>query len=362
MVIELIILLFILLYIGLISYILKHQIYIHTSTMASIMAFGIVLQGVMNLFFGDGFFHTNFAKILITFIVALWVSFWSSIFISLIKRKWKSLHYKNPVNRFGIGTWIAASSICGVLLANHFPIFTPLVRGLSWFNAALWIFYCWISVKAIMTIFRLRIVQVHGILLLTTVSTQSLIILFHNVYTNVPKQLTYSLLTVGFCFYILGTFLIVKRYTEHSWSVETDWNNTNCILHGALSISGVASIVSGAFNEQSLFVLWGLTVTIFLIVEGIEIYRLIRLVKESGWKRAVFVYNVSQWSRIFTFSMFYTFTGFLPVQRPIISSIQEVVINVGFWVIIALVLIEIILVLQLMFRQKETKQQLQESA
>lgn len=346
-----------------ISYIVKQRVFILTSTMAVVMALGILTQGVLLHFLGINFIKTAAAHLLLAFILALWLSFWVSILFSAISGKWTMLHYSNPVNRFGMGTWVAASSISGILISKHFPQLGLFTEILAYLNTAFWLFYILISMQAFIVIFQKKInINVHGILLLTTVSTQSLILLFHTVFESVHFSFTIGLLAAGFSFYGISLFLILKRYLGSAWSIEKDWNNTNCIIHGALSITGMASIVSGIANERSLLVLWIATAMIFLIVEAIEIYRLSRLVRRFGWRDGAGVYDVSQWSRIFTFAMFYTFTASIPAANGMIASIQVIVGQIGIGVILALVIIELTLALQNFIPSNDYEEPLRKSS
>jgi hypothetical protein len=146
----------------------------------------------------------------------------------------------------------------------------------------------------------------------------------------------------GVSFYIISALLIIKRYSKlGTWSIRIDWNNTNCILHGALSITGLASLVSHLLTKQSVVMLWICVAIVFLIIEMVELCRLFARIKYDGWKQAIFVYDVSQWSRVFTFAMFYTFT-YLSKS----FYVQNLIIISGIWVILALVLFEIGLIVK----------------
>jgi hypothetical protein len=346
-----------------ILYILKNEILISTSAMAAIMSFGIIIYGVLPHFFGNAFLHSTVAKGLVVVVSALWLSFCFSIFLSMWKKQWKELHYVHPVNRFGIGTWIAATSIVSILCMHYFPEAQPIITGLTILNVLVWVFYCYISTRAIAIILKSqKLKNIHGILLLMTVSTQSLVMLIHTSFPTVPRIITTSLFIIGIGFYLVNISLLLKRYLTENWSFETDWNNTNCIIHGALSITGMASIVSGIAHIPTLFIFWNMTLIIFLIIEAIEFYRLFRLVKQFGWKRSIGTYDVTQWSRIFTFSMFYTFTVTLPAVNEAFAMMQMVVTQIGFVIILALVVYEIGLVLHHQFQNKPKKKSRSEAA
>lgn len=332
------------------------NLYVKTSTLAAVMAFGILTRGVLSNYFETGF--DVYGEILVMINITLWLSFLFSLGMAIREGKFKELHLKNPINRFGIGTWVAASSICGILLYIFNDWFVPAML-ISLVNFGLWLFYIVVSIFAFYEIHKNESYhKVHGILLLTTVSTQSLVLLFNTIYPEVPAYLSLGLLVIGFLFYGTGVYFISKRYIGKSWSIQDDWNNTNCILHGALSISGIACIVSGTVNPTIIVTVWIIVFAIYLIVEMIEIIRLYIRVKHLGIKKGIFIYDVTQWSRIFTFAMFDTFTFRLQTNIAIISHIRHFVLSFGIWLILTLIVIEVVLSMRhiLQIHQKMTYQ------
>ncbi|WP_419886990.1 hypothetical protein ACN6MT_15730 [Neobacillus niacini] len=323
------------------------KIYIRTSTMAIVMALGIVTQGVLLNYFGIQFFQHIFGKILCIINLTLWFGFILSFFIASLDGKFKDIHYSNVINRFGIGTWVAGTSISGILFYKQFSHWGFISVIIAFINIVLWIIYIGISVKTFIEISRTKSFQnVHGILLLTTVSTQSVVLLLNTVIKNFPDILNLSLLITGFCFYLVCVFFILSRYIKNSWSIEMDWNNTNCILHGALSISGVASIFTGVISLDLIRVIWRTALITFIAVETIELYRLFRRIKHYGFKEAIFVYDVTQWSRVFTFAMFYTFTSLIHTHLLIESFVIDTILKMGVWVVILLLMVELMLSLR----------------
>ncbi|MFP7299367.1 hypothetical protein [Neobacillus niacini] len=310
--------------------------------MAIVMAIGIVVQGVLLNYFGIQFFQHIFGKILCIINLSLWFSFISSFFIASLDGKFKDIHYSNVINRFGIGTWVAGTSISGILFYKQFSNwgFIPVI--IAFINIILWIIYIAISVRAFIEISRTKSYQnVHGILLLTTVSTQSIVLLLNTVFKEISDIFNLSLLIIGFCFYLVCVFFIFSRYFKHSWSLEKDWNNTNCILHGALSISGIACLVTGIISIDIIRWIWRAAFIIFIAVEIMELSRLFNRIKHYGFTQAIFIYDVTQWSRVFTFAMFYTFTSLFQTHLFIGSIVIETILKVGVWVVIILLLIEL---------------------
>ena len=80
----------------------------------------------------------------------------------------------------------------------------------------------------------------------------------------------------------------------------------------------------------------------FVLVELIEIARMVVRVAKYGWGQGVFSYNVSQWARNFTFGMFYIFTllyrsrlGSVPdVNMPWLVAIQDGIVAWGQYVVL----------------------------
>lgn len=320
------------------------KIYIRTSTMAIVMTIGIVTQGVLLNYLGTQFFQHIFGKILSVINLSLWFAFILSLFIASLDGKFKDIHYSNRINRFGIGTWIAGTSISGILFYKQFFQWGFISVIIALINIVLWIIYIWVSVKTFIEISRTKSYRnVHGILLLTTVSTQSIVLLINTVFKELPAFFNLSLLIIGFCFYLVCVFFILYRYLKNSWSIEMDWNNTNCILHGALSISGIACIVTGIISIDIIRLIWRAAFIIFITVETIEIYRLFKRIKNFGFKNGIFIYDVTQWSRVFTFAMFYTFTSLIHTHLFIGSFVIDTILNVGVWVVMLLLMFELML-------------------
>jgi hypothetical protein len=328
-----------------IYFIFSKKIYIHTSTMAVVMALGIITQGVLLNFFGTRFFFGRVGEFLCIIILSLWGSFSFSFLLSYFNKRFHTIHYSHPVNRFGIGTWVAGTSICGILIYKEFNEWAFVSQILLCVNILLWMIYIGGSLRAFYELNQNRLTKnVHGILLLTTVSTQSIVLLISTVDQNVPSTVDVFLITLGSCFYIVGTFLIIKRYvTSESWTIKTDWNNTNCILHGALSITGLACVVSHVLSKQSVVLIWIIAAIVFLIIESIEVYRLYNRLKHYGMKKGILIYDVSQWSRIFTFGMFYTITFQSAPNQFLLSLTRKVIITIGIWPIIILGIFELFL-------------------
>ncbi|OCA81277.1 hypothetical protein [Pseudobacillus wudalianchiensis] len=319
-------------------FIFHHKIFIKTSTMAIVMALGIIIHGVLYHLANSHFF---FIKMLSALTITFWAAFSFSIILSIVYRRFSSLHIVHPLNRFGIGTWIAGTSICAILIFEQFSYWRPAVLFLSYVNVALWIYYLWLSFQSFHEIRRNLELNVHGILLLTTVSTQSLVLLLNVIHSNVPLILDRVLISMGLTLYAASAFFIIRHMFTPGWTIEDDWANTNCILHGALSITGFACIVSSAIGKPYILLLWIAVTLVFLLVESLEVWRLIKRLRHYGFKQGLWTYNVTQWSRLFTFVMFYIFTSLIKPEMDWFVTVRSIILTAGIPIIFFLLMIEL---------------------
>ena len=186
---------------------------------------------------------------------------------------------------------------------------------------------------------------VHGVILLSTVATQSIVIVWTESYPSLSRTVMLIVLGIGIIFYIFGICLLGMRYKRRNqWSLVEDWTNTNCIIHGALSITGLALVPLQFLSADAMTIFWLIVFSLLLIVEGMEVTRAVLRVRSLGWKKGIFTYHVSQWSRNFTFGMFYAFTMMMHESSrypSVLYDFQASFLTVWAWVVLAVLLAEI---------------------
>lgn len=315
---------------------------------AVVMGCGIFINGAMK---NIEFLDKNAGKISTIVLFLIWIFIAASYIKSAINGTMKNMHLADPIKSFGIGTWVAGTSVCGVSLHERLPEVAFLAKLMFWGNLPLWIFFMVISIRNYNRIYRNSFVnKVHGIILLPAVSTQSIVI-FGNIifkwsFSNIISK---ALILLGVIFYITGFTLIIKRFfVNRRWRIEEDWLNTNCILHGAISITGLAAILSRTVNYNIIIFIWTWVIIWFLIVESIELLRGLKRIKKFGFKKGIVVYDVTQWVRLFTFGMLYTVTMKLDLKlsiltTPIFFTIRNNILRYGKWIILVLIVVEGIL-------------------
>lgn len=308
-----------------------------------IMAVGIFLLGALHQF---PLIENNVGQYLIIMLVPIWLVLLGQFLKSLLNKEYRSNLVHSPIKSFAAGTWIAGTSVTCILMIKHMPGLYFVVPFLIWMNVLSWgsfIIFCTFQFKKIIK--KQATKEVHGVILLSTVSTQSIALLLLNYYQNINSSIIVFIICIGSAFYLFSLGLLFIRFNSN-YSIH-EWKNTDCIIHGALSITGLAMTQSGIFPIQTLMIVWYLAFSLFIVVETIEIIRGIKRIKEYGLKQGILTYHITQWARNFTFGMLYYFT-FNLVNRfsevhPL-SFQQSFMICLG-WVVFALLIIELLLLI-----------------
>ncbi len=308
---------------------------------AIIMANGIFLIGAVDAF---PVLDIQLGKYLAFILLVAWVIIYKDLSIQFFHRDFLVPFIQNPVNSFVIGTWIAGVSVlCNVFL-KYFPEILLMTQAIAILNTFLWLFFlanCFYNFKQLL--FDHKDFPVHGAILLSTVGTQSIIVLLNNVFFQFPSYFSESVIILGLIFYLAGVLLIANRYLRHkNWNLADDWANTNCIIHGALSITGLAIVTTNTFTPTFVIFFWVLIFILLVTVEAVELVRALIRIKKYGWNKGIFTYHVTQWSRNFTFGMFYTFS--LVMQRNPYYPVPDLLYNfqlsfMAFWAWIVLLAI-----------------------
>lgn len=265
-------------------------------------------------------------------------------------------HLASPVGRFAIGSWVAATAVLLRLLLLQLPEWRTLAMLLGILACGIWLWFLIVAVKGLRAVLESSSRSlVPAVVLLSTVSTQSLAIALFDLFPGQwsLRWLAAAFMALGVLFYVVGAVLVVRSHLKaERWTLADDWDNTNCILHGAMSITGLAVIIWNAAPPAVVLGLWLYVLCVFTAVEVVEVVRLAARVRAYGWRRGVFSYHVTQWSRNFTFGMFYAFTHAFAQQRGAaaepgwVDTVQAAILAWGPYAVLLLLLFEIALFLE----------------
>jgi hypothetical protein len=335
-----------------IKYLFMKDISSPTGSGAIVMAIGIFINGAIVHYP----FLTELARsfALILFILFLFIAY--SYIVDSLRGKVFRMHFENHVGSFAVGTWIAGTSVCGIALCARLPEWKLLVQILVIGNIGLWCYYVFRAVGSFLHFFSAGAWRkVHGVLFLSTVSTQSLVIVWKvafgasTAYTLVAPWV----ILLGVIFYCVSFYLIARRYASEGMNVDLDkgWFNTNCITHGAMSITGLVSAVSGVVPPDLTLLIWLWAICWFVIIEIVEIVRAVIRTRLHGLIGGLFIYDPTQWSRNFTFGMLYAFTLNFNIAESIAAGsfllpLHQAVLHYFAWVVLILLLLEIFIFLR----------------
>lgn len=324
-----------------------------TGSGAIVMAIGIFINGAIVHF---PYLNKEFASsfVMILFVTFLFVA--HSYVGDTLRGNVFKLHFENHVGRFAVGTWIAGTSVCGIALCQRLPEWKPLVQIMVIGNIGLWFFFVYEAVAGFLEFFSAEAWRkVHGVLFLSTVSTQSLVIVWKTAFgaSTMYNLVAPWVISFGVLLYFVSFYLILRRYANEGSAIDLDkgWFNTNCITHGAMSITGLASAVSGVIPPDITLLVWLWAVSWFVIIETIEIARAVKRTDLHGLVGGLFVYDPTQWSRNFTFGMLYAFTLNFDIAKTsaantFLNPLHHTVLRYFAWVVLILLLLEILVFLR----------------
>lgn len=284
--------------------------------------------------------------------VVIWLAIAVALVLS-ISRRGASFYTAPVLASFGLGTWVAASAVIARMVMLAAPALGWAARGFFLVSVALWL---WLLPLALRNFARLAVnapAKPSGVILLATVATQAVALMALRLFADMSavRWIATALIAFGILCYAIGLALILQRYGGERWRLADDWDNSNCILHGALSISGLAAVISGNFTAAALLAFWLIVIAVFVVVEAIELLRLRVRVKALGWRAGLFVYDISQWARNFTFGMFYAFTLAFAERVPslaahsLVERLRSAILAGGQYVVLLLLLAETVVML-----------------
>ncbi|MBS4175295.1 hypothetical protein [Bacillus sp. FJAT-49736] len=324
--------------------------HIPTSAGAIVMAAGILLLGAMQKVVS----HYHYFAVLSTFLVLLLLTI---LYLALIRDLVRGVmwqhHLCNPIQSFGAGTWIAGTSVTILVMMSGDTSLKPIALALFSFNIIWMIGFLLLIIRNYIYLCNAKETamrkKVHGILLLACVAVQSVLAAGHSLYGNsFVNTFGTWLWWLGCSLYVLGLIFVLNRYfRSDNRDLSLNWMNTNCIIHGAMSISGLVGETTGVVPPSVLFWVWIWVIAAFILVEGIEIVRSVQRIKKLGWKDGLWVYDTSQWARNFTFGMLLAFFMHYHVQGKLIliNDFQNMILLAGPYIVIMLFILEVLVAL-----------------
>ncbi|WP_046862212.1 hypothetical protein [Microvirga massiliensis] len=320
-----------------------------TSAGAVVMAIGIFIAAALQQM---PILAPLITKPLSIALLIIWASIAVSYAVSAL-RGMLYVHSRPVIARFAIGTWVAATAVLARDVLWEIQEWRLLAIPLAILAFALWLWFLGLAARALPRIASMSSQTiVPGVVLLATVSTQSIALIAVDLLPSGSIQFwaMAGLIGAGVIFYAIGFALILRSHLRVAgWTLSEDWDNTNCILHGAMSITGLALASYPVAPPILTWIVWYYVLAMLLVVESVEVLRLISRLRKHGMGQGVLTYHVSQWARNFTFGMFYAFTLQLlktggatdPIEWG--SEIGSVILAYGSWIVLLFLLIEVAL-------------------
>lgn len=321
--------------------------YAATNSMSLVMAIGIFASFALTRLPAHSLL---IGKLIMVGLFAIWLIIMWSYLGSILRGLFYRLHYKPILNRFAIGTWVAGTAVLADLTVRLLPDMIWVGRSLALTALVLYIPYIIVAILGYGELWRNPLKQrAVGVILLAAVATQATYIALHMAFAgNTTVQTAEPVLSIlGVLLICSGLALIALRYRKtkvHDLALQ--WHDTNCIIHGAVSITGLALVMAGQYDTTILLWVWYIAFILFIAVEAIEVVRAVQRIGRYGLRRGIILYDAAQWSRNFTYGMLYAFTLELSLQLAgqlgAYPQIQFVV-RYGQYIVLVMLLIEIVL-------------------
>ncbi len=326
----------------------RHRGYSATAAGAIVMAIGIFADASLPQL---PFYTPLIAQLVAIELLVIWIFLAGSYFVSAINRHFR-MHVAHPLRRFAIGTWVAGTAVLSVLVLHTLPQALLLGKAIALLAVAIYLPYVVLFVQGYARLWRHPLKQnANGVILLATVSTQSIVIALHTAFgAAFPVPVAIGMVAFDMIFLCSGLVLIALHYhAEGSWLLAVEWKNTNCIVHGAVSITGLALVLTSNFVSDVLLGVWEVALVLFVVIETLEFVRLCEREHRRGFRRGLLVYDTTQWARNFTNGMFYAFSLALYRHLAVASSptgdlwhpALRIIAEWGQYVVLAILLIEI---------------------
>lgn len=222
------------------------------------------------------------------------------------------------VAHFAIGTWVAGINVWSTVIA---PISHETAMAANAVGWALWVLYMiWLMKMVFHTEQRMK---VHGVIFLTTVATQSVVVSTSVIYPDASQLLRVLLAlnifgVVLYCihFYMIWIMNGVKYQLEN-------WVPPNNITHGALSITILATELIAINNpdvpylKTAISITWIIAACLFLIVFLIELSKLLKT------PTAILTFQMPNYARNFTYGMFFacTYVGYMKLPELVMHQV-----------------------------------------
>ena len=289
----------------------------------------------------------SFENVFITKLIALelliiWLYIAASYFICYLKGYFFIL-VQHMHDQLSIGTWVASCAVMAMVIQEEFPTWHILIWTMALLALAIWTIYFLLLIKIFLKILT-GASRIHvGTILLSTVSTQAIVILLNTLLPMlIPRYFNQILIVIGSIFYIIGLLIILRYHIiKKPKYIFIRWSNTNNIIHGALSITGIAILITHAMSKNIIILIWITVTSLFAMIESVSLIKLYQRIKKAGLLKGAFSYDVSQWSRIFTYGMYYAFSLEIFESNVFQNELTNLIAQFGQYVVLVILLIEI---------------------
>jgi hypothetical protein len=169
--------------------------------------------------------------------------------------------------------------------------------------------------------------------------------LFHE---NISLLFYQDMIYLGCIFYVIGILFILYQYFilyKHKMrsSIHRHTRKFQSFIYSALSITGIAMIVSQSFSDEVVRGLWLLQLVLAFLIELLTLCHFVREIITKGLRQTLFTYDSSFWPHLFSLCAFYAFALSYYIYEYSTNRFISLVVKEGKYILLALVIWHLLL-------------------
>lgn len=218
------------------------------------------------------------------------------------------INLSRPMQKLEVGTWVAATTLTMLVIDQIEPTLYGFILILVLASLCLYAIFFYLAVQWF-AVWRRKKLHLDGRVMLMSIATLSIALLIMEVFGSVvPTKIYQSIILLGVLLGVVGVGMIINAYTHrchHHFFCA--WPVTNCLIYAAFAMMGLCALETHSFSSRWIFIGWCMTIVCFIVVELLEILRLLFKLRVQGMWKALTHYHVQQWLRIFSLAMLHGF-------------------------------------------------------
>jgi len=267
-------------------------------------------------------------------VIVLWI--YGSF--SLLQDFYFSGATKKHAERFGLSAWITGTSLACIMAGKTNPLLHGAILLLMLFAILLWVKYLLMLIYGLTAYVRNHFDEyVSSLALLGPAATVSVAWMFYFVFQEKLPIIIYEAFIVLTCLmYVFVLIMLLNNFYKRKLPILfSGWSSENTLIFGVASLIGIVSMVTQAAPDSFIKMVWVGSITVGIISTVLDISNVI--LRNNIW-----VYDVKQWLRTFSYTALYLFSWYCYYQHYFDNAVIRLIVEYGLGVVTLLLLVQIV--------------------